>query len=183
MAVPCPGTAYPLLLHGSRTGSRHVLPGPSATLFRRASKDADIIHIYEPFSFGRHARDYARPTYPRNCGFHIQPENIMYSLGACRLSRGFPQPIYRPEPLLLQKDTAHTCTYTDGRDFLQRSHYRNALHRHLQRLLAGFQPWIWCWGQYRGRRGYRYRYGIRSRICPIPLRKGIRYCCCRKAEP
>ena len=46
---------------------------PSAALFRRAFKDADIIHIYEPFSFGRHARDYALSHgIPVTAGFHIQ---------------------------------------------------------------------------------------------------------------
>lgn len=111
---------------------------PSALLFRRAFKDADVIHIYEPFSFGRHVRDYALSHgIPVTAGFHIQPENIMYSLGVCRFIPGLSSAIYTGLYHYFYKKIRHIHVPTQMEaDFLQRRHYRNALHV----ISNGYQP-------------------------------------------
>lgn len=64
---------------------QECLAKPNKALFYRAFAGADIVHIYEPFIFGRAARDYAwSHSLPVTAGFHIQPENITYALGPLR---------------------------------------------------------------------------------------------------
>ncbi len=47
-----------------------------------AIKDADVVHIYQPWPLGRGAERIAREIgVPVVAGFHIQPENITYNLG------------------------------------------------------------------------------------------------------
>ncbi|MDG4825221.1 glycosyltransferase [Asanoa sp. WMMD1127] len=47
-----------------------------------AIKDADVVHIYQPWPLGRAAERVAREIgVPAVAGFHIQPENITYNLG------------------------------------------------------------------------------------------------------
>ncbi|GAA1875111.1 glycosyltransferase [Asanoa iriomotensis] len=47
-----------------------------------AIKDADVVHIYQPWPLGRAAERIAREVgVPAIAGFHIQPENITYNLG------------------------------------------------------------------------------------------------------
>ncbi len=53
---------------------------PSDTLFRTAFAGADVVHLYLPFKFGRCAYKVARSMgIPVTAGFHLQPENVMYS--------------------------------------------------------------------------------------------------------
>ena len=62
-------------------------------LFRRAFAGVDLVHIYEPFAFGRAALSQARSMgIPVTAGFHIQPENITYSSGPLRYLPGRPAP-------------------------------------------------------------------------------------------
>ncbi len=68
---------------------------PSATLFDRAFDGVDIVHIYTPFKFGRYALAAAREKgLPVTAGFHVQPENIMYSAGPLRYVPGMAKFIY-----------------------------------------------------------------------------------------
>ena len=47
-----------------------------------AIKDADVVHIYQPWPLGRAAERIARELgVPAIAAFHIQPENITYNLG------------------------------------------------------------------------------------------------------
>ena len=47
-----------------------------------AIKDADVVHIYQPWPLGRAAERVARELgVPAIAAFHIQPENITYNLG------------------------------------------------------------------------------------------------------
>lgn len=68
---------------------------PSATLFDRAFDGVDVVHIYTPFKFGRHAMAAARAKgLPVTAGFHVQPENVMYSAGPARWIPGMDRFIY-----------------------------------------------------------------------------------------
>ena len=47
-----------------------------------AIKDADVVHIYQPWPLGRAAERIARELgVPAIAAFHIQPENITYNIG------------------------------------------------------------------------------------------------------
>ena len=62
---------------------------PSDTLFRTAFAGADVVHLYLPFKFGRCAYKVARSMgIPVTAGFHLQPENVMYSAGPLKYLPG-----------------------------------------------------------------------------------------------
>ena len=55
---------------------------PSDALFRTAFQGVDVVHIYMPFKFGRRAAKVAHQMgIPVTAGFHLQPENVLYSAG------------------------------------------------------------------------------------------------------
>lgn len=61
---------------------------PSDALFRSAFSGADVVHIYMPFAFGRRAAAVARRMgIPVTAGYHVQPENVLYSAGRCATFR------------------------------------------------------------------------------------------------
>ncbi|NEG69414.1 glycosyltransferase [Bifidobacterium choloepi] len=58
---------------------------PSRKLFEKAFDGVDVVHVYLPFRFGRHAAKAARRMgLPVTAGYHLQPENITYSAGPLR---------------------------------------------------------------------------------------------------
>ncbi len=68
---------------------------PSATLFDRAFDGVDIVHIYPPFKFGRHALAAARAQGPPvTAGYHVQPENVTSSAGPLKVVPGADSFIY-----------------------------------------------------------------------------------------
>ena len=77
---------------------------PSDTLFRTAFQGVDVVHIYMPFKFGRRAAKVAHQMgIPVTAGFHLQPENVLYS--ACLLpshSRYFQLPVLAVQALAVQ---------------------------------------------------------------------------------
>ncbi|MDF7641045.1 glycosyltransferase [Bifidobacterium sp. ESL0784] len=68
---------------------------PDDAVFRCAFEGADVVHVYMPFKFGRHALAVARSMgIPVTAGFHLQPENVTYSAGPLRYIPGIPSLIY-----------------------------------------------------------------------------------------
>ncbi|MCT6811336.1 MAG: glycosyltransferase [Bifidobacterium sp.] len=107
-------------------------------LFRRAFAGVDLVHIYEPFAFGRAALAQARSMgIPVTAGFHIQPENITYSSGPLRYLPGVDAAIYRLFRFWLYDHVGHIHVPTRLTADLLRSHgYRARLHV----ISNGYQP-------------------------------------------
>ena len=107
-------------------------------LFRRAFAGVDLVHIYEPFAFGRAALAQARSMgIPVTAGFHIQPENITYSAGPLRWLPGVDAAIYRLFRFWLYDHVGHIHVPTQLTADLLHSHgYRARLHV----ISNGYQP-------------------------------------------
>ncbi|MFF5288897.1 glycosyltransferase [Paractinoplanes globisporus] len=59
-----------------------VFAKPVREVLTAAIKDADVVHIYQPWALGRAAERMAREFgVPAVAAFHIQPENITYNIG------------------------------------------------------------------------------------------------------
>ncbi|OZG62253.1 glycosyl transferase [Bifidobacterium lemurum] len=103
---------------------------PSDTLFRTAFAGADVVHIYMPFKFGRRAAKIARDMgIPVTAGFHLQPENVLYSAGPLRHIPGMQNLLYRLFHWWLYRRIDHIHTPTEMTASLLRSHgYRGTLH-------------------------------------------------------
>jgi 1,2-diacylglycerol 3-alpha-glucosyltransferase len=55
---------------------------PDRDVLTAAIKDADVVHIYQPWPLGRTAEKVARELgVPAVAAFHIQPENVTYNIG------------------------------------------------------------------------------------------------------
>lgn len=103
---------------------------PSDTLFRTAFAGVDVVHIYMPFKFGRRAAKIARDMgIPVTAGFHLQPENVLYSAGPLRHIPGMQNLLYRLFHLWLYRRIDHIHTPTEMTASLLRSHgYRGTMH-------------------------------------------------------
>lgn len=107
-------------------------------LFQRAFTGVDLVHIYEPFAFGRAALAEAqRMDIPVTAGFHIQPENITYSSGPLRYLPGVDSGIYWLFRHWLYGQVDHIHVPTQLTADLLRSHgYKSHLHV----ISNGYQP-------------------------------------------
>jgi 1,2-diacylglycerol 3-alpha-glucosyltransferase len=76
-----PELVVPIATHLARR--QHTAFGqPDRETLIAAIKDADVVHIYQPWPLGRGAERIARELgVPAIAAFHIQPENITYNLG------------------------------------------------------------------------------------------------------
>lgn len=103
---------------------------PSDALFRSAFSGADVVHIYMPFAFGRRAAAVARRMgIPVTAGYHVQPENVLYSAGPLRYIPGLPHLIYRLFDHWLYHDIRHIHVPTDMTAHLLRANgYTAKLH-------------------------------------------------------
>lgn len=103
---------------------------PDEALFRRAFSGADIIHCYLPFSFGRTAVLTARSMgIPATAGFHLQPENVLYSAGPLRYIPFADRIIYRLERTELYSLVRHVHAPSQMIAEQLRHHgYTNKLH-------------------------------------------------------
>ncbi|PJM78814.1 glycosyltransferase [Bifidobacterium scaligerum] len=103
---------------------------PSDTLFRTAFQGVDVVHIYMPFKFGRHAAKVARQMgIPVTAGFHLQPENVLYSAGPLRHIPGISTFLYWLFKHWLYKRVDHIHVPTEMTASLLRSHgYQATLH-------------------------------------------------------
>ena len=137
-------TEYPARVHRiplvSRVAARQQMSFARADpeLFRRAFTGVDLVHIYEPFAFGRAALAQARSMgIPVTAGFHIQPENITYSAGPLRWLPGVDAAIYRLFRFWLYDHVGHIHVPTQLTADLLRSHgYKARLHV----ISNGYQP-------------------------------------------
>lgn len=103
---------------------------PSDTLFRTAFAGCDVVHIYMPFKFGRRAAHVARQMgIPVTAGFHLQPENVLYSAGPLRLIPGAQRFLYTLFRLWLYRRIDHIHVPTEMTASLLRGHhYKGRLH-------------------------------------------------------
>lgn len=137
-------TDYPARVHRiplvSHVAARQQMSFARAdpALFRRAFAGVDLVHIYEPFAFGRAALAQARfMGIPVTAGFHIQPENITYSAGPLRYLPGVDAAIYRLFRFWLYDHVRHIHVPTQLTADLLRSHGYKA---HLHVISNGYQP-------------------------------------------
>ncbi|WP_420807001.1 glycosyltransferase [Bifidobacterium tissieri] len=111
---------------------------PDDALFRRAFDGVDVVHIYMPFRFGRRALAVAqRMGLPVTAGYHIQPENIMYSAGPLKLIPGMSAFIYRLFRHWLYGKVDHIHVPTEMTARLLRDHGYTA---HLHVISNGYSP-------------------------------------------
>ncbi|MDT7510281.1 glycosyltransferase [Bifidobacterium sp. H6bp9] len=137
-------TDYPARVHRiplvSRVAARQQMSFARADpeLFRRAFAGVDLVHIYEPFVFGRAALAQASSMgIPVTAGFHIQPENITYSAGPLRWLPGVDSAVYRLFRFWLYDHVRHIHVPTQLTADLLRSHgYKARLHV----ISNGYQP-------------------------------------------
>lgn len=103
---------------------------PSDTLFRTAFQGVDVVHIYMPFKFGRRAAKVARQMgIPVTAGFHLQPENVLYSAGPLRRIPGISSFLYWLFKHWLYKHIDHIHVPTEMTASLLRAHgYKAKLH-------------------------------------------------------
>ena len=137
-------TDYPARVHRiplvSHVAARQQMSFARAdpALFRRAFAGVDLVHIYEPFAFGRAALAQARSMgIPVTAGFQIQPENITYSAGPLRYLPGVDAAIYRLFRFWLYDHVRHIHVPTQLTADLLRSHGYKA---HLHVISNGYQP-------------------------------------------
>lgn len=111
---------------------------PNRALFDRAFDGVDVVHIYEPFKFGRHALECAREHgLPVTAGFHVQPENVMYSAGPLRYVPGMNSFLYWlfRHWLYRDVDAIHVPTKL-GAHLLEEHHYDEPIYV----ISNGYQP-------------------------------------------
>jgi glycosyltransferase involved in cell wall biosynthesis len=103
---------------------------PSDTLFRTAFQGVDVVHIYMPFKFGRRAAKIAAQMgIPVTAGFHLQPENVLYSAGPLRHIPGLSGFLYRLFKYWLYRHIDHIHVPTEMTASLLRAHgYKARLH-------------------------------------------------------
>ena len=102
----------------------------SDTLFRTAFQGVDVVHVYMPFKFGRRAAKVAHQMgIPVTAGFHLQPENVLYSAGPLRHIPGISSFLYWLFKHWLYKRIDHIHVPTEMTASLLRAHgYKAKLH-------------------------------------------------------
>lgn len=111
---------------------------PSDTLFRTAFAGCDVVHIYMPFKFGRHAARVARRMgIPVTAGFHLQPENVLYSAGPLRFIPGAVPFLYALFRLWLYRRIRHVHVPSEMTAGLLRQHH---YHAHTHVISNGYSP-------------------------------------------
>ena len=103
---------------------------PSDTLFHTAFQGVDVVHVYMPFKFGRRAAKVAHQMgIPVTAGFHLQPENVLYSAGPLRHIPGISSFLYWLFKHWLYKRIDHIHVPTEMTASLLRAHgYKAKLH-------------------------------------------------------
>ena len=89
-----------------------------------------MVHIYMPFKFGRRAAKVAHQMgIPVTAGFHLQPENVLYSAGPLRRIPGISSFLYWLFKHWLYKHIDHIHVPTEMTASLLRAHgYKAKLH-------------------------------------------------------
>ncbi|OZG52994.1 glycosyltransferase involved in cell wall biosynthesis [Pseudoscardovia suis] len=103
---------------------------PDAEMFRKAFQGADVVHVYLPFKYGRAAvRTAHEMGIPATAGFHLQPENVLYSAGPLRYVPGASAFLYWLFDRMLYRHIRHIHTPSHMIAAQLRAHgYRQRLH-------------------------------------------------------
>jgi glycosyltransferase involved in cell wall biosynthesis len=103
---------------------------PDAEVFRKAFQGADVVHVYLPFAYGRAAvRTAHEMGIPATAGFHLQPENVLYSAGPLRYVPGASAFLYWLFNRMLYRHIRHIHTPSHMIAAQLRAHgYRQRLH-------------------------------------------------------
>ena len=103
---------------------------PDRAMFRKAFEGADVVHVYLPFKYGRVAvRTAHEMGIPATAGFHLQPENVLYSAGPLRYIPGASAFIYWLFDRMLYRHIRHIHTPSHMIAAQLRAHgYRQRLH-------------------------------------------------------
>ncbi len=103
---------------------------PDTGVFRKAFQGADVVHVYLPFKFGRVAvRTAHEMGIPATAGFHLQPENVLYSAGPLRYIPGASSFLYWLFDRMLYRHIRHIHTPSHMIAAQLRAHgYRQRLH-------------------------------------------------------
>lgn len=103
---------------------------PSEELFERAFNDVDIVHVYLPFDFERQAARFARlHNIPVSAGFHLQPENVLASMGPIRHLPAIVTIFYRCFWRIVYRHVYHIHVPSQmGRFLLRKNRYSNYIH-------------------------------------------------------
>ncbi|GIF72549.1 hypothetical protein Asi02nite_20670 [Asanoa siamensis] len=106
-----------------------------------AIKDADVVHIYQPWPLGRAAERIAREIgVPAVAGFHIQPENITYNLGLGRFPPAARLVYFLLRVLFYGRFADIHCPSTFIAAQLRRHGYRARLHVISNGVSGSFRP-------------------------------------------
>lgn len=110
-------------------------------VLRECFAGVDVVHIYMPFAFGRTALRVARSMgIAVTAGYHIQPENILYSAGPLRYVPGAASFIYRLFRHWLYGHVQHIHVPTAmGKRLLQSHGYAANIHV----ISNGYEP-VYC---------------------------------------
>ena len=103
---------------------------PDTEVFRKAFQGADVVHVYLPFAYGRAAvRTAHEMGIPATAGFHLQPENVLYSAGPLRYVPGASAFLYWLFNRMLYRHIRHIHTPSHMIAAQLRAHgYRQRLH-------------------------------------------------------
>lgn len=103
---------------------------PDTAVLRKAFEGADVVHVYLPFKYGRVAvRTAHEMGIPATAGFHLQPENVLYSAGPLRYVPGASALIYWLFDRMLYRHIRHIHTPSHMIAAQLRAHgYRQRLH-------------------------------------------------------
>lgn len=103
---------------------------PDRAVFRKAFVGVDVVHVYLPFKYGRVAVQTAHEMgIPATAGFHLQPENVLYSAGPLRYIPGASAFIYWLFDRMLYRHIRHIHTPSHMIAAQLRAHgYRQRLH-------------------------------------------------------
>jgi glycosyltransferase involved in cell wall biosynthesis len=106
-------------------------------LFHAAFEGADTVHILFPFLFGKTALKVARQMgIPVTAAFHLQPENITYSIGLQRMP-GLARAIYYFLRKLFYAHVDHLHVPSGlGAELLKKHGYKNTMHV----ISNGYEP-------------------------------------------
>ncbi|MCF2562257.1 glycosyltransferase [Bifidobacterium boum] len=103
---------------------------PDRAVFHKAFVGVDVVHVYLPFKYGRVAVQTAHEMgIPATAGFHLQPENVLYSAGPLRYIPGASAFIYWLFDRMLYRHIRHIHTPSHMIAAQLRAHgYRQRLH-------------------------------------------------------
>ncbi len=134
---PLPERYIPLVTPISRRQQMRFAHVDDAVL-RRAIAGADVVHCYLPFALEKRALRIAHESgIPVTAGFHLQPENILYSAGPLRFIPHASDAVYRMEYDYFFRHIQHVHVPTQlGAQLLREHGFTNHLHV----ISNGYEP-------------------------------------------